>query len=142
MNTTNNDDIDLGPQSQMIRVPLYDNSEDITLICDNEVFDLGAPPLLIRSPSYNDYEVEELDGSFKDYQNNTTSDFKIPNPCEKCYTFSCNNLCCEEEIELPPPQPLKRMFTNSHLPDDEPEDEDNFDVPEGTQYISIQTNNK
>ncbi len=121
-----NNVIDLGPQPQMIRAPLY---EDIPLICENEVLDLGPPPLLIRAPSYDDYEVEQLicDGSFEDFQNNTAVDIVIPNPCENCYTFSCNNLSCEEEMDLPPPQPLTRMLTNAHLPSDEPEDNEEVD---------------
>ena len=41
-------------------------------------------------------------------------------------------------FNLGPPPPLTRMYTNAHLPPDEPEDESNeFDMPEGIQYVSI-----
>jgi hypothetical protein len=124
-NTVSNNVVDLGPLPQMIRTS-YDNYEDISLICDNDLLDLNLLHEMICAPSYNNYEAEELicDDSFSNFQNNNRNEFVMPIPCEKCYTFICNNLCFEEEIELPPSQVLTRMFTNAHLPDDEPDDPD------------------
>jgi hypothetical protein len=88
----------------------------------NNKIDLGPPPQMIRT-SYDEYEDIQLtcDNSFEDYQNKTPDDFSMPEACENWYNYSCNNLCYEEEMELPPPQPLKRMLTNAHLPPDDPE---------------------
>ena len=73
-----------------------------------DAIDLGPPPQMIRTPSYHDYEGEELvcDGSFQD-------NYVIPEPCLNCYTFNCNEMSCQE---MATPQPLTRMLTNAHLP--------------------------
>jgi hypothetical protein len=101
-----------------------------------DAIDLGPPPpQMIRTHSHNEIEEEEMplitDGSFP----NTPSEFEMPQPCERCYTFSCNGLCSdemvliprqlsfEEEMDLPPPPPFTRMYTNAHLPYDVPADE-------------------
>jgi len=95
-----------------------------------DAVDLGPLPQMIRTPPNNaDEEVPLIvDGLFP-------NDFAMLEPCENCYTFSCNGLCSqetelvpiqlsfEEEMNLPPPPPLTRMYTNAHLPPDEPEDE-------------------
>lgn len=112
-----------------------------TEIINNNAFDLGAPPQMIRSPSYDDYEVEQLicDGSFQELYN-TPNNFVMPEPCEKCYIFSCNGMCFEEKEKinlvsqqlsfeeemnlLPPSQPLTRIKTNAHIPDDILENEE------------------
>ena len=90
---------------------------------NSNTIDLGPPPQMIRSQAHDVYKVEELicDSSFENYRNNTFDDFSMPETCEKWYEFSCNNICYEEEMELPLPQPLTRMLTNAHLPPDEPE---------------------
>ena len=114
-----------------------------TEVSNNDVIDLGPLPQMIRAPSYDEYEEEPLifGGSFEDFQNNQY-DFVMPEPCVNCYTFNCNEMCCqemeliprqlsfEEVMELPPPPALTRIHTSAYLPDD-------FDFPEGTQYISL-----
>ena len=104
-----------------------------------EAIDLGPPPQMVRTPSYNEEVPLITDGLFQ----NTPSEFKMPEPCEKCYIFSCNGECSqetelgllprqlsfEEEMDLPPPPALTRIHTNAHLPYDEPEDEEEMDLP-------------
>ena len=85
----------------------------------NDTRDLGTPTQIIRYPSQDAYEEEMpliIDSSFQDFQNTLSNDFVMPVPC-----VNCNEK--EKDMELPPPRPLTRMLTNSHLPDDEPEDE-------------------
>ena len=118
----------------------------VSEIIVNDCIDLGPVPQMIREPSYEEVELI-TDGSFQDFQN-TPNNFEMPTPCENCYTINCNGECCqeteliprqlsfEEEMDLPPLPALTRSYTNAHLPPDEPDDEDDFDVPEGTQYIS------
>jgi hypothetical protein len=88
----------------------------VTEIIVNNVIDLGNPPQMIRTPSYDDYEEMSLisDGSFPDFQNtqNDQESELIP-----------RQLSFEEEMDLPSPPTLTRIITNAHLPDDESEDE-------------------
>ena len=117
------------------------------VVPDSNKLELGPPPQMVREPLHIENETHELicDGSF--------NNFIMPEPCGKCYSLSCHGTCdeknddteliprqlsFEEEMDLPPPEPLRRMLTNAHLPEDPPEDEDNFDFPEGTQYISME----
>lgn len=123
---------------------INNNVEEIHI---NNVLDLGPPPQMVRTPPNNAYEDFPLilDGALP-------NDFAMPEPCGNCYTFSCNGLCSQEsevvprqlsfeEMDLPPPPPFTRMYTNAHLPPDELEDysdeSDEFDMPEGIQYVSI-----
>lgn len=87
-----------------------------------DAINLGPLPQMIREPSHHAYADQELicDASFQD--------FRMPFPCNKCYSFSCNEICSkdkpDEEMELPHPEPMRRMYTNAHLPPDEPDDEE------------------
>ena len=93
-----------------------------------DAIDLGSPPQMIRAPSHNESEEEDIQL--------TPDNFVMPVPCEKCYAFCCNEMCSEEtvliprqlsfeeEMDLPPPPALTRIHTNAHLPADEPEDQD------------------
>jgi hypothetical protein len=112
---------------------INNNVEEIHV---NNVLDLGPLPQMVRTPPNNACEDFPLilDGHLP-------NDFAMPEPCENCYTFSCNGLCSQES-QLPPPPPFTRMYTNAHLPPDELEDysdeeSDEFDMPEGIQYVSI-----
>ena len=131
--------------------------ENIVNTVFNLGIDLGPPSQMVRHPSYDEYEevgdVELItDGEFQGYD--TPHDFVMPTPCSKCYQVSCNEDCSEEKEELVPlaltrvltsaayyyykpgdkledeeeekdsvtPLPLTRSFTNSHWPDDLPQD--------------------
>ena len=113
--------------------------ENIVNTVFNLEIDLGPPPQMVRHPSYDEYEevgdVELIaDREFQGY--NTPNDFVMPTPCPKCYWVCCNEDCSEEketieprrvcfEVEedsVPLPLPLTRMFTNSHWPQDLPQD--------------------
>jgi hypothetical protein len=102
--------------------PNQDTNEYITEIQFNvrvmlDAVDLGPPPQMIRAPSHHGYEGVPIiaDGPFP---NTPPNNFVIPEPCENCYTFSCNGVC------IPPcPPPFTRMYTNAHLPYNEPDEE-------------------
>ena len=102
-----------------------------------DAIDLVPPPQMIRAPSHEEDFPLIPDGSFPDFQN-TPSEFVMPEPCDQCYSFCCDGMCSEEkdeiliprqisfeeEMDLPPPPALTRMYTNAHLPADEPEDKE------------------
>jgi len=111
--------------------PSQDTNDYITKIQFNarvmlDAVDLGPLPQMIRAPSHHGYEEVDLIAD---------RSFEMPEPCDECHTFSCNGECSqeteivpsqlsfEEEMDLPPPPPLTRMYTNAHLPPDEPDDE-------------------
>jgi hypothetical protein len=130
-------------------------TENVTNNLSN-VFNLGPPPLFQRSDiSCFEEEEEEIitDDTFQNFQwYEAPHDYVMPMPCSKCYWVCCNGDCYEEtdemtliprklfleeeeeEMELPPPPRLTRILTNSHLPDDEPEE---FYMPEDLQYVSL-----
>ena len=138
--------------------------ENIVNTVFNLGIDLGPPSQMVRHPSYDEYEevgdVELItDGEFQGYD--TPHDFVMPTPCSKCYQVSCNEDCSEEKEELVPlaltrvltsaayyyykpgdkledeeeekdsvtPLPLTRSFTNSHWPEDLSEEEEADLVP-------------
>jgi hypothetical protein len=133
--------------------------ENIVNTVFNLGIDLGPPSQMVRHPSYDEYEevgdVELIaDGEFQGYD--TPHDFVMPTPCSKCYQMCCNEDCSEEKEELaplaltrvltsaayyyykpgdkledepeeeedsiPPPLPLTRMFTNADLPEEKEAD--------------------
>jgi len=129
------------------------NTENIVNTVFNLEIDLGPPSQMVRHPSYDEYEevgdVQLIaDGEFQAYD--TPHDFVMPTPCSKCYQVCCNEDCSEEKEELAPlaltrvltsaayyyyktgqedpeeeedsvplPLPLTRMFTNADLPEEE-----------------------
>jgi len=98
-------------------------NEYVSEIIINDTRDLGTPTQIIRYPSQDAYEEEIpliIDSSFQDFQNTLSNDFVMPVPCVNCNEKENEK---EKDMELPPPRPLTRMLTNSHLPDDEPEDD-------------------
>ena len=77
--------------------------ENIVNTVFNLGIDLGPPSQMVRHPSYDEYEevgdVELItDGEFQGYD--TPHDFVMPTPCSKCYQVSCNEDCSEEKEEL------------------------------------------
>ena len=132
--------------------------ENIVNTVFNLGIDLGPPSQMVRHPSYDEYEevgdVELIaDGPYQELQGyDTPHDFVMPTPCSKCYQMCCNEDCSEEKEELvplaltrvltsaayyyykpgdkledepeeeedsiPPPLPLTRMFTNAELPEE------------------------
>jgi hypothetical protein len=131
-----------------------------------DAIDLGPPPQMIRAPSHHAYEEVDLiaDHSFEmPCPCEKCYIFSCNGECSQETEIIPRQLSFEEEMDLPPPpaltrrvisgylpdevwrdmnirpQSLTRTYTNDHLLADEPENEDNFDVPEGTQYISLQT---
>jgi len=133
-------------------------TENIVNTVFNLGIDLGPPSQMVRHPSYDEYEevgdVQLIaDGEFQAYD--TPHDFVMPTPCPKCYQVCCNEDCSEEKEEIAPlaltrvltsaayyyyktgqeepeeedlvslplnPPPLTRMFTNSHWPQDRPDE--------------------
>ena len=101
-----------------------------------DAIDLGPPPQMIRVPSHNASEEEEMplipDDSFPDFQS-TPDNFVMPEPCYQCYAFCCDGMCSEEkdeiliprqlsfeeEMDLPPPPALTRINTTAPLRDEE-----------------------
>ena len=101
--------------------------------------DLGPLPQMIRTPSHNAYEEVPLilDGPFL----NTPNDFVMPEPCEKCHIFMCDGICSEEteliprqlsfeeEMNLPPPPPLTRIYSTAPLRDEVWKDMEDVPLP-------------
>ena len=74
--------------------------ENIVNTVFNLGIDLGPPSQMVRHPSYDEYEevgdVELIaDGEFQGYD--TPHDFVMPTPCSKCYQMCCNQDCSEEK---------------------------------------------
>jgi hypothetical protein len=115
-------------------------TENIVNTVFNLEIDLGPPSQMVRHPSYDEYEevgdVEFIaDGEFQEFQGyDTPHDFVMPTPCPKCYQICCNEDCSEEKEAIEPrrvcfeeeedsdsvplPLPLTRMFTNADLPEE------------------------
>jgi hypothetical protein len=132
--------VDLGPPPQMVRTPPNNAYEDFPLILD------GALP--------NDFAMPEPCGNCYTFScNGDCDEEKLENSHQPLtrvltnvayYYYKPGEELKEEEsdMDLPPPPPFTRMYTNAHLPPDELEDysedeSDEFDMPEGIQYVSI-----
>ena len=113
--------------------------ENIVNTVFNLGIDLGPPSQMVRHPSYDEYEevgdVELIaDQEFQGYD--TPHDFVMPTPCSKCYQICCNEDCSEETEELAP-RSLTRVLTSAayyyYKPgdklEDEPEEEDSVPLP-------------
>lgn len=144
------DAVDLGPPPQMIRSPSHHVYEEMPLIADDSFPDFQNTP--------NNFVMPEP--CEKCYT------FCCNGMCSEETDLIPRQLSFEEDMDLPPPPaltrrvtsvylpdeewknmnqcppPFTRMYTNDHLPpDDESEDEsDEFDMPEGIQYVSISIN--
>lgn len=146
------DAVDLGPPpSRMIRTPSHNASEEeeMQLIPDDSFPDFQNTPnnFVMPEPCEQCYV------------------FCCNGQCSQETVLIPRQLSFEEEMVLPPPPaltrrvtsvylpdeewkdtdlcppPFTRMYTNDHLPADELEDEsDEFDMPEGIQYVSISIN--
>jgi hypothetical protein len=96
-----------------------------------DAIELGPPSQMIRAPSHNASEEEEVHLIPDDSFPNTPDNFVMPQPCEQCCAFCCNGMCSqetvliprqlsfEEEMDLPHPPALTRINTTAPLRDEE-----------------------
>ena len=140
------DAVDLGPPSRMIRAPSYNEYDETPLIPDDSFPD--TPNNFVMPEPCEQCYVFCCNGQCSEEtvliprQLSFEEEMVLPPPPLLTRINTTAPLRDEEwkDMDLCPP-PLTRIHTNKHLPDNDPEDEsDEFDMPEGIQYVSISIN--
>jgi hypothetical protein len=141
--------VDLGHPPQLTRAPSHNASEDeeVPLITD-EPFSNTPNNFVMPEPCEQCYTfccngICSQETVLIPRQLSFEEDMELPPPPALTRRVTSVYLRDEEwkDMDLCPP-PLTRAYTNAHLQADEPEDDesDEFDMPEGIQYVSISIN--